>query len=446
MTRHKKQFMLIIPLVIVLTLTFGLTREVQAVEFDDDGVVESDEVIDDDLFIGGDNIEINGTVNGDLFAAGNTVIINGTVRGSLVTGAQSVILNGSVEGSFYAGSSTLTLGEEARVGRNLYYGGFNLTAEKGSMVERDLLVGAYQALLSGEVGRDVQVGAGAFELNGVVGGDVLAEIDAPDNEIRPFPFYGPPGVETIVPSGIRIAEGAQIGGKLIYSSPAEQSETIQALPEEGVDFTLIEINTDEMEESARKVGAAAMIGRFFLKLFRELITLLLLGGLALWQLPDLFRKVTDTVQAKALPSTGWGLVVTIVVYVGAFLAAGILIALGIFFGVITLGGLSRSIFGVGFSSLALVMAIFSLLFSYGSKLVVSMAVGNVIFKKIAPKYAEQKAWPLVTGIFLYVLLRSLLSIVSIGWLVSIPVILTGLGAMWLYYRDGRKPQTGEVQA
>lgn len=439
MFKQRKVLLMIIPVVLVLALAFGFTIRAQAVEFDDDGTVDSEEVIDDDLFLAGDNVEVNGTVNGDLFAAGSTVIVNGTVKGSLFSGAQTIIVNGTVEGSFYGGSSTFTLGSDASIGRNLYYGGFNLTTEEGSLVNRDLLVGAYQALLSGEVGRDVRVGAAAFELDGIVGGDVRAEVDDPDGGTQPMPFYSPPGVETIVPAGIRISEEAEIGGKLIYKSPSRQEDAIEASPEGGTEFTQAEMPGDEVEEGARKGGAAALVGRWAIKRLREFITLLLLGALVLWQLPVLLTKVTQKVEEKTLPSTGWGLISLIVVYAGAFIVGGLLITIGIFFSVITLGGLSRTIFGVGFSSLALIMTVFALLVTYGSKLVVSMAAGNLIFRNLAPKYADQKVWPLLTGIILYVLLRA---VPIFGGIFGFLVTLTGLGAMWLLYR-GEKPFAAE---
>jgi len=136
MSSKRKVLIILIPLFLVLTLGFGIAATAKAVEFDQDGIVEADEIIDDDLFIGGDTVEINGTVNGDLIAFGSVVKINGTVHGSLVTSAQSVLVNGNVDGSVYAGSGTLTLGSKTEIGRNLYYGGFNLSAEPGSIVAK----------------------------------------------------------------------------------------------------------------------------------------------------------------------------------------------------------------------------------------------------------------------------------------------------------------------
>ncbi len=437
MSPKRKFLVYLLPIVLIFTLSFGIANSAKAVEFDEDGFVGADEVIDDDLFITGENVKINGTINGDLIATGGTVTVNGTVKGSLVAGAQAITINGTVEGSVYSGASTLTLGEEASIGRNFFYGGFNLTTEPGSMVGRDLLVGAYQALLSGEVGRDVKAGVGALELNGKVGGDVTAEVDASDGDSSSMPsFGGPPGVDTIVPAGIRISEDAEIGGKLTYTSPAEQAEAIQASPEDGVKFNLTE--TPDVPQRS----PAAVVGHWAIARLREFITLLLLGALAVWQLPTLFNKLTETVRSQALPATGWGLVVVVIGYVGAFIAGGLILAAGIFFGIVTLGGLSRTVFGIGFSGLTLIMVVFGLLITYISKLVVAVAGGKLVLQKLAPQYADHKAWPLVAGVLIYILLRS---IPILGWIIGLLVTLAGMGAMWLLYRSQQAP-TLEVTA
>ena len=121
MNRKKRMFLVVIPLFLVFMIGFGTVTSVEAVEFDDDGIIEAGVVIDDDLFIASDTVEINGEINGDVFAGGTVVIVNGTINGSLAVGAQSIQVNGIITGSVYAGSTTLTLGSDAEVGRNLYY-------------------------------------------------------------------------------------------------------------------------------------------------------------------------------------------------------------------------------------------------------------------------------------------------------------------------------------
>ena len=444
MSTKRKVLIILIPLFLVLTLGFGVTTNAKAVEFDEDGYVGADEVINDDLFIFGDTIKINGTVNGDVFAMGSVIKVNGTVNGSLVIGGQSVHVNGIVDGSVYSGSSTFTLGPEAKIGRNLYYGGFNLSAEPGSIVEKDLLVGAYQALLAGHVGRDVHAGVGALEIDGFVGNDVTAEVGGTAEGQQAYFLSGPPGVETIIPSGIRVSEDAEIGGSLFYRSSEDQADAIQISPEGGITFEYNpDLDTDIDPGDVGRVSSTALVASWLLKRVRVFITLMLLGALIVWQLPDLLKKVGDKAEGESMPSLGWGMVSIIVVYIGAFLAAGLIIAGAIFFGIITLGELSTVILTVGFSSLGLILAAFGLLVSYGSKLVISYMVGRLFLRWLAPKYENQPIWPMLIGVLIYTFLRA---IPVLGWFIAIFVTLIGIGAMWLVYRDYYMPESAAKDA
>ncbi len=443
MSTKRKILLIFIPLFLVLTIGFGFAATAKAVEFDQDGIVEEGEVIDDDLFISGDTVEINGTVNGDVFAAGSIVKVNGIINGSLASGAQTILVNGQVSGSVYAGSMTITLGPETDIGRNMFYGGFNLSAEEGSVIHRDLLVGAYQALLSGEVGRDVQAGVGALEINGSVGNNVRAEVGSTTEGQPPQIYPSPPGIDTIVPSGIRVSEDAQIGGSLYYKSSEDQSRAIAITPAGGIEFDYdpqTQPGTDQ--DNYDQVGSR-LVGAWAVKQVRVFITLMLLGGLIVWQLPGLLKKVGGKVEKEFMPSLGWGLVSIMVVYLGAFLVGGLILAGAIFFGVVTLGELSKVILTVGFSSLALIMAGFGLLVSYGSKLVVAYLVGKLLVKWLAPKYEDQPIWPMLVGVFLYTFLRA---IPFVGLVIGVTVTLIGIGAMWLTYRDHRTPDSGKVLA
>jgi len=444
MSAKRKLFIILIPLFLVFTLGFGIAATAKAVEFDEDGIVEANEVIDDDLFIGGDTVQIDGTVNGDVIAFGSVVKINGLINGSLVTGAQCILIDGIVDGSVYAGSSTLTLGSEAEIGRNLYYGGFNLSAEPGSIVEKDLLVGAYQALLSGHVGRDVRAGVGALEINGFVGNDVYAEVAGPAEGQQTYFFPGAPGVETLVPSGIRISKDAEIGGSLEYKSSVDQSAAIEISPAGGITFEYDpELNPQSDSDEIGEISSRALVISWLVKQVRVFITLMLLGGLIVWQVPALLNRVGEKMERESMPSLGWGLVSVLIVYLGAFIVAGLILAGAVFFGVVTLGELSKVILTIGFSSLALIMAAFGLLVSYGSKIVVAYMVGKLLIRWLAPKFEDQPIWPMILGVLLYTFLRA---IPFVGFTIGVLVTLIGIGAMWLAYRDYKLPESSSEDA
>ncbi len=433
-------------LALVLAFSFATVETAQAFEFIENEDILAGEVVDDDLFIVGETVVIDGTVNGDLFAFGQAVIINGNVNGSLITGAQIVEINGDVAGSLYNGSNSTVIGSDASIGRNVYFGGFSLSVEEGATVERDTAVGGYQAIIAGEIGRDLYVGAGALQISGMVGGDVKADVGDPTGEDFYMPFM-PPGTPKAIDPGIHITDDAEIGGKVSYTSSVNQDDNIEAAPEGGVAFSTPVPDAPDVKKGTKRpsggVGAALKVGQWFLKRLREFITLLALGALVLWLIPELFNKVLDKTESKPLPSTGWGFLTLIVGYVGVVVVGALILAIGIFFGVLTLGGLGRTIFGVGFSSLGLLFTIFLLLVNYGSKLVIAFWGGRWILGKLAPQATESKVWPLVLGVVLYVLLRG---IPILGWFFGLFVTLIGLGAMWLVFRDWNKARQAPAEA
>jgi hypothetical protein len=444
----------IIAITLLGIFLMGVASPVYAAEIINNEDIQAGETIDDDVLLSGQNPVVDGTVNGLLLAAGETVTINGTIHGDVIafgqtvtvsegaqidgnlfTGASMVYVNGKIDGSVFGGSSAMTVEGKTQVGRNLFYGGYSLKTEPGSKVNRDLFVGGYQALLDGEIGRDLKAGAGAVELDGKVGRDAVLEVGDSSNTNEPtfVPFMNQPGMPASVRPGIRVAKTASIGGTLKYTAKQNQSSAIEVKPEGGVVFQT-PVPTESEQVQARKVEAVPSILRTLLDVFRNIVTLLILGALALWLIPALFKRTVFQAQNKPLPSAGVGFLAVIVGYGGAVLAALVIILLGIFIAVITLGGLSQAIFGVGMTGLALIVAVFTLLVTYGSKLIVSYLVGELLVMRVAPNASHPQIWALITGVVIYALLAA---IPILGWLISLAVTLIGLGAMWYAFRSGR---------
>jgi hypothetical protein len=421
---------------LALILALGLAVPAAAVEVQggDTVTIGKDEVIDDDLILGGSRVVVDGTVNGDLIAGGTEVVVNGAVNGSLVVGGQTVTINGKVNGSVYGGGASITFGPNASVGRNVFLAGFSHTLEGGSVVGRDALLTGYQAILGGEVGRHLRADVGALELNGTVGGDAQINVGEPDSDFPQFTPSFMPGVPEMIAPGLRVGPEAEIGGTLTYTSGVEQSGAIEAQPEGGVAYQTPEPGERPEAGPSPRFGLAFNLLDWFIARGREFITLLIFGALMLWRGPALLEAVMVQARTQALPAAGWGLVVIVGGYVGAFVVGGLILALGILLGIATLGGLSDTIFGIGFSGLGLTLTVFSFLVAYGSKLAIAYLISQLVVQRLTPQYAENKAVVLVVGVVLYVILRG---IPFFGWLVAIGVTLVGVGAMWLAFRERR---------
>lgn len=437
---------------LALSLTLGLTGTAKAAEFDNDGTIEAGETVADDVFLTGKDVRMDGTVEGMLIVTGETITISGNVVGDVLAMGQTIQIDpsavidgnvfaagrdirveGKVNGSLFGGSTSMLLAEKTEIARNVYYGGFSLETRPGSTVKKDLFLGAYQGMLSGSVERDLRTASAALELKGSVGRNARLDVESPNQDnFNPAMFNM--NMPKAIPSGLRIAPDAKIGGKLTYSSTADQSKAIQAKPQSGV-VHITPVPQQKDTTPAKPVTSPAVTGLF--NFFRNLVTLLLLGGLALWLMPRLFQRTVDQAEQKPLPAAGTGFVTLLVGFAGAFLAVGVIITIGVVFSLFTLGGLSSAIFGVGLSGLGLAFAIFLLLVNYGSKVVVSYLVGQWVISKLAPQSSASKVLALLSGVFIYALLRS---IPFVGWLFGLAATLVGLGAMWLVYRASRTPQ------
>src|SRR5512133_1271675 len=170
--------------ILVLGALLALTFVTPAYAFDgrsgDQVIIDAEEVINDDLYVGTQQFVLDGTVHGDVIAFAQTVTINGTVDGDLMAAAQTVIVNGTVTGAIRMAGSALLVGDKASIGGDIVGAGYSLEVKRGSAIGQDLVFAGGQTLLAGDVTRNVWVATGALQLGGKVGGNVKAEVGEPN--------------------------------------------------------------------------------------------------------------------------------------------------------------------------------------------------------------------------------------------------------------------------
>jgi cytoskeletal protein CcmA (bactofilin family) len=395
--------------------------------------IGADEVIDDDLYVGAGEFTLDGTVKGDLFVAGSTIEINGTVEGDLVAAGQTVVVNGTVEDDVRIAGYSLVNG--GQVADDLLTAGFSLENKSGSSVGGDLVSVGYQALLAGDVTGNADLAGGAVRIAGTIGGDVKVDVGGtePGEEMPPgFPFVFAPNIPTVpsVPAGLTIDEGASIGGDLDYTAMAELPIPGGVVAGE-TDFTRY-VPEVEARPEVRAPSPAALVGRWFLRQLRRLITLLLVGAFMMWVVPDWTRRVAGIVQSQPLPSLGWG-VVAIAAFVMAMLVLVIAtVLLAVFFGVVTLGELAGRFATLGGIVMGTVGFGFSITWSYVTRIVISLLLGQLIFRLFKSPAAEHRWWPMLVGVVIFVIITA---VPVLGWLAGLAAVLLGLGAVWLWGRD-----------
>lgn len=417
---HWKRLGLLSLLLVTGLLIILVTAPVEATDFrsGDRIVIGADEVVDDDLFVAGDSIEINGTVKGDLFAVGREVIVNGDVEGSIFMAGQILEANGEA-GSLYAAGYSLSLGPVAELARNLHFNGFSLTTEAESSIGRSLYANGYQVILNGDVANDVVANSGALEINGAVGGDVSAEVASADATAPPdFGGFFPGSVPVVSP-GLRLGDDARVEGEL------DVTET-----------------SDVDVDVSPSLAGSLLVGNLTRRLSQrtgEFIALLIVGVslLAIW--PNVVQRSQARAGEKPITNAGIGCALVVVFMVAVPLVCVAVLALATLAGAITFGQLFGAILSLGWALLAVVVVVFLIVLFLVAKVVVSFLVGRWILDRLFPE-RNPGFWTdfasLALGAFIYELLRF---IPILGWLISVVVILVGMGAIFVVLRDTFRP-------
>ena len=396
-------------------------------------IIEADEVIDDDLYVGANEFTLDGTVKGDVIVGASIIRINGTVEGDLWAAGQTVIVNGTVEDDVRIAGYTLSL--DGEVQDDFLAAGFSLENESESSIGGDLFYGGYQGTLGGDVLGNANLSGIAIEIAGTVGGHAYVDVSgAEPGEQMPWAFPFVPDLPTVpsVPTGLTIGRNASIGGDLNYTARSRADIPAGAVSGE-TDFNVyVPEVRPEVEVRPKVPSPAFLVGRWFVRQLRRLITLLLIGALMMWLVPDWTRKVTGIVQAKPLPSLGWG-----VVAIAAFVTAMVIlliatILLAIIFGLVTLGELAGRFAVLGGIVMSTAGFGFGLTWAYVTKIIIGLLLGQLLFRLFKSPAAEHRWWPMLLGVLVFVIIAA---VPLLGWLAKLVAALLGLGAIWLWGRD-----------
>ncbi len=386
-------------------------------------VIGEGETVDDDLFVSGARVVVDGTVNGDLWIAGTEADIGGTVNGSLFFAGQELRVAGTINGSSYGAGSLAVFEAGATVERNVYFAGYAVQVQRDAAVGRDALTAGNQALIAGQVGRNVSFAGSSLEISGTVGGDVQADVAAPDGTTT-MPFV-PPAGPAPAPPGIHVDAGASIGGRLTYRSPVEQAQNIRSQPTGGVVF----------EPRARPEAPVEPAGvRWLLTWLRLYGTLVALGALALYGLGAPLRRLAEKAAVVPLLSVGWGILIILAGFAAAFVAGILILIVTGLLAAATLGDLAATVFFGAGTAWAFGFTIFLLAVIWGSRIVVSYLVGWLVLERLARRPNVLPLYILFVGTGIYSLVQA---IPYVGDIAGAIATVLGFGAIYLVWRDSQ---------
>jgi len=392
-------------------------------------LIAADEVVDGDVYANANQFTLDGVVKGDLIVFGTVIVINGTVEGDLIAAGQSIVINGTVGDDARVAGAILAVGDSAKIGGDLVAAGASLEVKQGSLVEQELVVGAAQVLLAGNVNEDVLVGSGALELRGEFGGDVNASVGDPDEDAGGPPIsMFVPGNEVPVPNvmpGFTISEKARIKGNLEYTQSADIKIPSGVV---GGKVTRTQPVVDPAEQKIKPTPAQMALTWTF-DLIRAIVTLTLLGLALRWLAPKWTATLMEKARVKPVTALGWGVVSYAAFFFALFIVLALMIIGGGLFGALTLGGISGTIVWSGIFAMFALTLVFVLATAFFAKIIVAWLGGKLLLARVAPQMAENQFAPLIVGV---VLLAVLMALPFIGWVFKMLAVLLGLGALWLW--------------
>ncbi len=431
-------FLSVLALATLLAFTFVTPARAFDGRTGDRVVIASNEVIDDDLYVGATEFILDGTVNGDLIVVGQTITINGTVNGDLFTAGSTLIINGVVKGAVRMAGSVLFVSETASIGEDFVGAGYSLEVRKGSEIGRDLAYAGGQLVLGGDVVRNVYTGVSAFKLLGTVGGNVRAELGSTDQTQTGFmpTMFMPqsPITAPVVPLGLTIDPAAHIRGNLEYAQDKQMT-----LPDKVVsgktNFRLVTPTVTAVTEPS----FTAQVSLWLLNFVRNSIAHILVGLLLLWLFPTFVKGLSETLKTRFWPSLGWGAVSWVGFVVALLLVLFATIVGGIVFGTLSLGQITGTVIWLGILALMALVIGFVLTTTFLAEVVFGTALGRWILARSNSPLAEHRYWPMVIGLLITLTVVALLSFPAIpsffGWLVNFAIVLFGLGTLWIWGRD-----------
>jgi cytoskeletal protein CcmA (bactofilin family) len=367
MVKHVLRGLVVSLVAVLLTLFTSLPVLAADLRGGDTITVASGEVVDDDLYIAGNTIIIDGTVNGDLWAFGSTITVNGDVNGSIVAIGQTVNVNGNVGHAVRLVGQTINI--SGNVSGDLIVFGSEANIASKVKIGGDMLFSAGNVRLNGPVEKDVKGSGSEVIVANVVGGDVELKV-----------------------KNLTLTSSANVQGNLTYTSENEADIQSGAKVEGKTTH-----NMPEVKKPAPFSGIVGKLIGFLMALVTGLIIILIIPGRS--------ASVADSIRNKPWTSLGWGAVILFATPIAAIMVC------------ITVIGIPVGLIALALYAIAI----------YISQVFVGLFIGRWIIGRF--RGTESKAI-MVGALALGLVILTLLGLIPyLGFWIGLAVALFGLGAV-----------------
>lgn len=337
-------------------------------------LVEAGQTVKGPALYTGNYVTIGGTIDGTAVAAGQEVTVDGTINGDLFVFARKVVLKGKVLGNLYTAAGEVQVSGE--VSRDAVGVGRRVNVTKEALINRDMYLAAERVFHAGQVGRQMFAHGTTIMVNGRVQDDTKLAAER-----------------------VLIQDGAVLGGNLFYVSSNQADVSANAS---------ISGRTDWKKVAPHEPRATDNVaGSVFANLLGILGALLLWFVVATWR-PQFWAETSRPLLQQPLKTLGYGALVLLLTPLLAILL--MITVIGLPLGIIL--GLA---YGVCL---------------YLSKIIAAVIIGYAL--------AQRFGWPEVhKGVWLVLLGLALLAVLTklpvLGFFVTLAVIFTGLGSIFLVY-------------
>jgi hypothetical protein len=328
--------------------------------------------------LAGDRVIVSESQTDNIMVAGGELSISGDVEGDIVCAGGNIVIESKVGGDVTCAGGSLSVDRE--VDGDVRIAGGNV--DVSSKISGDLVIagGNVQIRDSAVVGRDLVVKGGNVLFLGTVGRNM-------DIQGGSVSFAGIVGNNAFIDAGsVSFEEGSRIGGNLTYRS-SEEADTSKVSVGGAIFKKVV---------PARPAGQIAKA--FFVARLIGFLSLLVIGLIAILVLPKRSAAVAKTFGSKFWRSMGLGLLVTVLTPIVVVIL------------LVTIVGIP----------LALILLVFYIILLYVARLASAFWLADLF------GYGKISIWGFIISLLVVYIV---ISIPVIGWLISLIITLTGVGAI-----------------
>ncbi|MBA2115818.1 hypothetical protein [Bremerella alba] len=429
----------ILVLMVGWLVSLALVDRVPAAEFlsGQTVTIAADETWEGDVYIFAQSVKVEGTINGDLVVYAQRLHVSGTIEGGVIAAGQEILLEGTYGRSCRIACQAARVEASTRMKRDLVAASYSLEVDKGAAIDGDLIYAGFQAMLKGTIEDDVWAAVNRAEVFGKVGRELSITTDSKNQQGPPPSQYWQDmqlvDIPTVSP-GLTIHQDATIGGKLTYQSSSEVTIDDGAKVTGPIEW--IQPEKPVQQDPQDKIA-------YFWGQLKRYATLLAMGILMVVCCPTTCGGTVDQIVQRPILSLLAGILAVPLSIIALGVVAGLILAIPMAFGWLTLDGLAVA--GAFIAAFGTVLYVGSLayFFIFGAAAVTSITLGRIVFSDHPIVSRGRLMLSLAFGLVFYVVLTCV-PYLRVG--VFVAAILFAFGGLFVWMMVGLFVSQSEKQA